>query len=84
MKNLNKRKYIGVPSNNEIKEEYDYLTSLIKYIKTVEQAVEFSNNYPNIITNYFYLSTITVLFLLALIVENMDWFYLDAVLTLTK
>lgn len=48
MINLNKRKYIDVPSNEEIKQEYEYLASIIKDVETVEQAVEFSKKYPNI------------------------------------
>ena len=48
MINLNKRKYIDVPSNEEIKQEYEYLASIIKDVETVEQAVEFSKKYPSI------------------------------------
>ena len=42
------RKYVDVPSNEEITQQYNYLVSIVKNIKTVEQVIEFSNKYTNI------------------------------------
>ena len=42
------RKYIDVPSNEEITQQYNYLVSIVKDVKTVEQVIEFSKKYTNI------------------------------------
>lgn len=42
------RKYIDVPSNEEVTQQYNYLVSIVKDVKTVEQVIKFSKKHTNI------------------------------------